>query len=162
MDVNKYLELSQKKELANTLGYEVIRDILVPELIGDNHNILYWAGKRLAREIYLAKDDDLTVFFIKAGWGNLKRIKSNKKQQLFELSGDAVQLRNEVSEQADFLLEAGFLAETIQLQSDFVCEAIIKDIKKKNSVVSLLVQLDPGDPIDIALLPEKEPLHFSE
>ncbi|MFT8950537.1 MAG: YslB family protein, partial [Liquorilactobacillus hordei] len=125
MDVKKYLELSQKKELVNTLGYEVIRDILVPELIGDNHNILYWAGKRLAREVYLAKDDDLPVFFSEAGWGDLKRIKGNKKQQLFELSGDVVQLRNQVVKQADFLLEAGFLAETIQLQSGFVCEAII-------------------------------------
>lgn len=131
MDVNKYLELSQNKGLENTLGYEIIRDILVPELIGDNSNILYWAGKRLARNVYLAKDDDLPVFFSKAGWGDLKRIKGHQKQQLFELSGDVIQLRNDIIEQADFLLEAGFLAETIQLQTGFVCEAIIKEIKKK-------------------------------
>lgn len=162
MDVKKYLELSQKKELVNTLGYEVIRDILVPELIGDNHNILYWAGKRLAREVYLAKDDDLPIFFSEAGWGDLKRIKGNKKQQLFELSGAVVQLRNQVVKQADFLLEAGFLAETIQLQSGFVCEAIIKEIKKKSGIISFLVQLDPEDSIDTALIPDKEPLQFTE
>lgn len=160
MDANKYLELSQKKELVNTLGYEIMRDILIPELIGDNHNILYWAGKRLAREIFLAKDEDLPIFFSETGWGDLKRTKSNEKQQFFELTGPIVQLRATTIDNPDFLLEAGFLAETIQLQSGFVSECIVKEIKQKKGEVILLVQIDISDPIDVALIPEKEPLHF--
>lgn len=78
MDANKYLELSQKKELVNTLGYEIMRDILIPELIGDNHNILYWAGKRLAREIFLAKDEDLPIFFQKPDGETLSELRVTK------------------------------------------------------------------------------------
>ncbi|MCP9327592.1 YslB family protein [Liquorilactobacillus satsumensis] len=161
MDANFYQQLIQDKDTTPAFGYEVLRDVLLPELTESNPTILYWAGKRLAREIFLAGAEDLPLFFEKAGWGTLKLVSTKRDQQLFELSGAVVKLRQQNVPQVDFLLEAGFLAETLQNQIGFTTEAIIKSTDQRNGIISFLVQRDSKDPLDPAILPEKEPLKLT-
>ncbi|KRL05009.1 YslB family protein [Liquorilactobacillus oeni] len=161
MEVKFYQQLLADDTSTSILGYEVLRDILIPELTGENKTILYWAGKRLAREIFLDKSEDLASFFEKAGWGSLKAGKAKKNQQLFELSGKIIKLRQQNIKQADFLLEAGFLAETLQNQTGCVTEAIIKDNDSHNGKIIFLVQQDPSLPLDAAVRPDKPPLRFT-
>ena len=137
MQENFYNIASSKGKFSS----ELLRDALLPELLGKENNILYWSGKRLARIFPLAKDEDLPIFFEQAEWGTLKRTN-------FELSGEPVALRMQLNPKADFLLEAGFLAETIQLQLGFVTEAIIE--KQTSNTVTFLIQVDSKDPIDFA------------
>ena len=58
-------------ELASSqdqLGATLIRDALIPDILGKDNNILYWAGRRLARLFPLAKDEELPIFFEQANW----------------------------------------------------------------------------------------------
>ncbi len=102
-----------------TLGSELLRDVLIPSLVGNNDDIMYWAGKLLARKLLLATDNDLRLFFEYAGWGTLTHTKSKKEEHTFELSGGPVKVRFGATEKPDFQLEAGFIAETFQLHSNF-------------------------------------------
>lgn len=159
MDENRYQELVENKGLATLLGYETLRDMLLPDLLGTNSNILYWAGKRLARKFNLAKDEDLPLFFAASNWGNLARIKAKRQQQLFKLSGPIVALRLK-QKNPEFQLETGFLAETIQNQAGFLTEAIIQNQDPRHGSINILAQLDLTDPIDPALMPTVEPLQL--
>ncbi len=58
----------------------------------------------------------------------------------------------------EFLIEAGFLAETIQNQLGFVTEAIID--KKTHGTVTILVQVDTKDPLDLDFIEEQQPLNI--
>ncbi|HJE96841.1 MAG TPA: YslB family protein [Ligilactobacillus acidipiscis] len=118
----------------------LLRDELIPALVGKDGNILYWAGKKIAREFVLTKDEEIAVFFKEAGWGNLERIKSKRNTQTFELSGPIIETRQKVDKSANYLLEAGFLAETIQNQIGHLAEALISSTKK--NVVTIIVQVD--------------------
>lgn len=160
MDENRYQELVGNKGLATLLGYETLRDMLLPDLLGTNSNILYWAGKRLARKFNLAKDEDLPLFFAASNWGNLERIKTKRQQQLFKLSGPIVALRLK-QKNPEFQLETGFLAETIQNQAGFLTEAIIQNQDPRHGWINILAQLDLTDPIDPALMPTVEPLQLN-
>lgn len=118
----------------------LLRDELIPALVGKDGNILYWAGKKIAREFVLTKDEEIAVFFKEAGWGNLERIKSKRNTQTFELSGTIIETRQKVDKSANYLLEAGFLAETIQNQIGHLAEALISSTKK--NIVTIIVQVD--------------------
>ena len=110
MQDNFYELASSQNQLSATL----IRDALIPDILGKDNNILYWAGRRLARLFPLAKDEELPIFFEQANWGHLKRVKAKKEQQYFELTGQIVETRQKLNSACEFLIEAGFLAETIQ------------------------------------------------
>ena len=101
-------------------------------------------------------------YFEQAEWGTLKRTKAKHDNQYFELSGEPVALRMQLNPKADFLLEAGFLAETIQLQLGFVTEAIIE--KQTSNTVTFLIQVDSKDPIDFADYEQEaaSPLHLNK
>ncbi|MEM5592036.1 DUF2507 domain-containing protein [Niallia circulans] len=48
-------------------GYELIREILIPELLGrDTPDLLYWAGKRIARLFPLNAVEEAYAFFKKS------------------------------------------------------------------------------------------------
>lgn len=162
MDAKLFHELMDSNKQTALFGYALIRDYLLPDLTGDNANILYWSGKKLAREFLLAAEEDLPLFFQQANWGKLQKTKSDKKQQIFKLEGTIVKQRLTNNPQADFLLEAGFIAETIQNQNGFISETIIKDVDKRKNVVTFLNQLDRNDKIDPNLIPEQDPLHLTE
>ena len=145
MDNQFYQTAIQINTLGTTFGTLLLRDALLPELIGEDNNILYWAGKSLARKFVVTNDDDLMAFYLDANLGKLQRIKEKKDELYFELSGQIVQKRQELGK-ADFLLEAGFLAQSIQQQTGFISEATIAK-QNKNSVI-FLVKIDLKDPVE--------------
>lgn len=130
-----------------TLGSELLRDILIPSLVGNNDDIMYWAGKLLARKLLLATDNDLRLFFEYAGWGTLTHTKSKKEEHTFELSGDPVKTRFGATEKPDFQMEAGFIAETFQLHSNFTTEAKVEKIDDKKPMVTINVIIDSHAPV---------------
>lgn len=156
MQDNFYELANADKQPKSTLAVALIRDALLPEILGADNNILYWAGKRLARNFPIAKDEEIPVFFEQADWGELKRIKSKKDQQYFQLTGDVVKMRQKLNPRSEFLLEAGFLAETIQNQLGFITEVVID--KKTHDSVTFLAQIDSKDAIDLDSVDERKPL----
>lgn len=145
MENEFYQSAVQTNSLGTTFGTLLLRDALIPELVGTDNNILYWMGKSLARKFKVANLDNLSAFYLDANFGKLEQIKVKKDEQTFELSGPIVKKRQELG-QAEFLLEAGFLAQTIQQQVGFITEAIIAKTNKNG--VTLLVKSDLKDPIN--------------
>ncbi|KRN89025.1 YslB family protein [Ligilactobacillus ceti] len=148
MPKNLYNLALENNNLASTFGLELLRDILIPDILGEDNHIAYWAGKKLARDFALAKDEELPIFFKNANWGILTRTKHKKGKQYFSLTGDIVALRLNNNPDADFSLEAGFLAATIEQQIGFVTEAIIE--KRTKDTIEFFVQVDLHDPLDLA------------
>ena len=132
----------------NMFAYELLRDSLIPEVFGTDTTILYWAGKKMARNINLASITDLVTFFEKANWGKLEIVKEKKDKQTWLLSGDIVKFRQNQVKTADFNLEAGFIAETIQIQSGFTSETIVENQNSKSGV-SIIVQTDLKNPNEV-------------
>ena len=136
-------------------GYELIRDVVIPNLLGtDTHEILYWAGKELARQYPLENRQDIIRFFDKAGFGLIELNKKQRNKQIYTLSGEIVEVRLNQAEPS-FNLEAGFLAEQIQSQDGIYTEALT-EVNKKTKMVTFTVQSDLKDRLSI-----EEPLtHF--
>ncbi|WP_084374905.1 YslB family protein [Neobacillus soli] len=117
-------------------GYELIREILLPEILGkDTPEILYWAGKRLARKFPLADYEQLTEFFANASWGQLEIKKENKSEIEFELTSPLIISRVKSKAEYFFQLEAGFLAQQIELQKNAITETFEHPVKKSNKVM---------------------------
>lgn len=117
-------------------GYELIREVLLPDLLGkETANILYWAGKRLARRYPLNTFDDVIAFFEKAGWGTLAVTKERNDELEVELTGAIVTARMSLNEECSFQLEAGFLAQQIEQQKRCVAEAYEQQKKRAKKVV---------------------------
>ncbi len=92
-------------------GYELLREDILPELLGKEHNtILYWAGKSLARKYPTSSFEDIINFFKKAGWGELLLVKEKRSEAIFELTSDLFSNKKELATP----LEAGFLAQQIE------------------------------------------------
>ena len=93
-------------------GYELIREILIPELLGrDTPDLLYWAGKRIARLFPLHAIEEAYTFFQKVGWGNLEVVKQTKNEITYQLSSDLIEKRLKEKGKCTFQLEAGYLAQ---------------------------------------------------
>ncbi|WP_053367319.1 YslB family protein [Bacillus sp. FJAT-27245] len=138
----------QSTETVTKFGYELIREILLPELLG-NHTpeLLYWAGKLLARKYPLKTIDEVKTFFVRASWGNLNIRKETKNEMEFEL--DAVLLPSRVPSKAEsyFQLEAGFLAQQIEMQKGVTAEAFEHPVKNDRTAV-FTVKWDSKDPVE--------------
>jgi len=108
-------------------GYDILRYVALPELLGkETKTILYFAGRNLARKFDITSMEDINYIFEKLGWGHLELIKEKKKEFIFHLMSDSVALRLQSSLDADFRLEAGFLAEAMQQVKDTTCECAEK------------------------------------
>jgi hypothetical protein len=117
-------------------GYELIREILLPEILGkDTPEILYWAGKRLARKFPLTDQAQIVDFFANASWGQLELIKENKTELQFELISPLIVSRVKSKAEHFFQLEAGFLAQQIELQKEANAETFEHPGKKSNKVL---------------------------
>ncbi|MFJ7850519.1 YslB family protein [Peribacillus sp. NPDC097206] len=128
-------------------GYELIRETLLNDILGkDSYQILYWAGKQLARKFPLNGDQELVAFFHNAGWGHLEIIKLSKSEMELSLSGEMVARRLDLYPDSHFQLEAGFLAEQFTLQKRFISEAT-EEIKRRAKKVDFTICWDPKDPI---------------
>lgn len=129
----------------SSFGYALVRDVLLFDLFGtDTPDILYWSGKRLARKYPQQTIEDIILFFNKASWGQLSLKKEANSTIHFELSGELVKKRIMNHATDSFQLEAGFLAEQIQLQKKCITEAFHCP-KKRAAKVFITVQSDEKD-----------------
>lgn len=120
-------------------GYEIIRDHVLPSVLGVHEGeILYWAGKEVARKFPTFSIEEIPAFFIEAGWGNLTLLKTSKKEAFYELTGIAESVK---IEQRKFQLEAGFIAEQYQKLSGVLTECYTEP-KRRNKSVQFHVKWD--------------------
>ncbi|KRL79360.1 YslB family protein [Ligilactobacillus equi] len=147
MKENFYQIAIKNGQLPNLL----LRDALLPEILGNDNQILYWAGKALARKFPLFNFADIPTFFAQAGWGDLRLYKANKNRKIYQLSGANVKTRLEENKEAEFLLEAGFLSESIQTIEGYITETEISEVNLKKHVVTLSVQSDHSEILDFEL-----------
>ncbi|RBW71638.1 DUF2507 domain-containing protein [Bacillus taeanensis] len=121
--------------MISSFAYKILRNELIPELLGkEQEAILYWAGKALARKFPLQTIEDITHFFEKAAWGELHLTKDKKQEKHFEFIPKF--------ENSSFKLEAGFLAEQIQQQTNFMTETFEQP---KRKAMQFIVKSDRKD-----------------
>lgn len=139
------LDQETPSETVPVFGYELIREILIPEILGEETSkILYWAGKNIARKYPLDSISDIIVFFKQAGWGNLHVVKESKDELIVELSSDLITNRIKNKKNAAFQLEAGFLAQQFERQKQVVTEAF-EHPRKRSSKVQITIKWDIKD-----------------
>ncbi|KKI91789.1 hypothetical protein WQ54_13185 [Bacillus sp. SA1-12] len=127
---------------------ELLRDVLLPEILGQDHQqMLYWAGKGIARKYPVQSTEELTAFFEAAGWGNLILLHNKKNEMEFELSGELVSIRLNKTDDCTFQLEAGFIAEQLQSMNKYITETY-EQIKKRAGKVIFIAQWDQKDQLD--------------
>ncbi|WP_164216866.1 YslB family protein [Virgibacillus sp. YIM 98842] len=124
MSKENKVAISQLDELnTNGAGYDVLRYVGLPELLGNEADaLLYFMGRNIARKLDIAEMDDILNCFDKLGWGKLELVKQKKNQMVFHLMSDAVVYRLKSELNTEFRLEAGFLAEAIQSIQNMECE----------------------------------------
>src|SRR5699024_11201101 len=92
-------------------GFDIIRYVALPEFLGkEAPTLLYYMGKNLARKFDMETIEDVADIFEKLGIGSLELVKEKKHQKIFHLLADSIVLRLKSQIEADFRLEAGFLA----------------------------------------------------
>ena len=145
--ISKELIQDQDTEYVPAFGYELIREVLIPELLGlDTPEILYWAGKKLARKYPLQNINEIIDFFKRAGWGDLFIKSETKKELQLELSSPLITQRMKDQAPHYFQLEAGFLAEQIEIQKQMIAETF-EHPRKRNGIVHFTVKWDKKDSI---------------
>lgn len=138
---------SEEPKSISIFGYELIRELVLPEILGkDTPEILYWAGKRIARKYPLADNDEIIEFFSNASWGRLEIKSENKDEIEFELTSPLTISRVKSKAEHLFQLEAGFLAQQIEFQKEVIAETFEHPIKKSNKV-QFTVKWDKKDPV---------------
>ncbi|MGJ7920501.1 YslB family protein [Neobacillus sp. LXY-4] len=142
-------KLIQKETLSVPIfGYNLIREDLLQDLLGkDTPELLYWAGKRIARKYPLNTSDEITAFFHQAGWGTLTIKSESKQEKLFELQSDVITERLNSYPDSTFHLEAGFLAQQTEHQKGVLSEAF-EHPRKKGAKVQFTVKWDLKDKIE--------------
>ncbi|ATH95467.1 YslB family protein [Bacillus glycinifermentans] len=146
--MNKYeANLAQLKELeVSAYAYELIREVVLPDMLGQDYaDMMYWAGKNLARKFPLESWENIPAFFHDAGWGTLTMVHSKKQELEFELEGPLVSNRLKFQKEPCFQLEAGFIAEQIQQMNEHIAESY-EQVKKRAGKVALTVKWDLKDP----------------
>ncbi|MFF2591293.1 YslB family protein [Peribacillus butanolivorans] len=140
-------EIQTEESQVPVFGYELIREVLLNDILGkDSNQILYWAGKQLARKFPLNGEQEVVAFFQNAGWGHLEIIKFSKTEMELSLTGEIISRRLDLHPDCHFQLEAGFLAEQFTLQKKFLSEST-EEIKRRAKKVTFTIQWDPRDPI---------------
>ncbi len=143
LDVN----LLQHTEVSG-FAYELLRGEVLFNLLGKEiHSILYWEGKNIANNYPMQTMDEIITFFEKAGWGNLQITNEKKNELTLELTGDLITYRSHENKEATYQLEAGFLAQQIQMQKKCITETYQQQ-KQRNQTVLFTVQWDPKDVVE--------------
>ncbi|MHA6252089.1 YslB family protein [Oceanobacillus sp. CAU 1775] len=132
MDLENKLSTIQLDELYTAgAGFDILRYVALPELLGEEApTLLYYMGRNLARKFEMQSIEDVCYIFEKLGIGKLELVKEKKHKRIFHLLADSVVLRLKASFEADFRLEAGFLAEAIKTIDGIDCECI-EEINKR-------------------------------
>jgi predicted hydrocarbon binding protein len=132
-----------------TFGYELFRSVLIPELLGEDIGaILYWSGRKLARQYPFNTMEDVIIFFEKAGWGQLVQIDEGRGKTHFELSSELITARLVDNPNATFTLESGFLAEQLQNIKGYNTESYTEIKNGRNKKVTFLIKWDIKDPVE--------------
>lgn len=135
-------ESGQTTEM-NLFALTLLRDRLLPELLQDDESeIIYWAGKALARDVDLTGAMALETFFMDAGFGFLTLTSKKPTEQVWRLDGPVVSARFDENNHASFALEAGFLAQQTQQQLGTGAEAQWE--ANKQTVVITVMTENPG------------------
>ncbi|WP_209122034.1 YslB family protein [Alkalihalobacillus sp. BA299] len=134
--------LFNSEQAVPLLGHHLIRNVLMSNLLGKDHeNILYWAGKSIAREYPQENIEAVIDFFSKVGWGELSLIKEKKDEINLQLVSPYHKEKITVTYQ----LEAGFLAQQMESQKKLMTEAIVQEKKDK---VLITLKWDLKDPTE--------------
>ena len=135
-----------QQQTVPVFGYDILRDYLIPTILGKHEkDVLYWAGKDLARKFPCTDIQLIISFFQDAGWGNLSFEKEEKDGYIFILKNDEERLK---IEERSFRLEAGFIAEQLQIINGYLTECYDeKQVKHKQVVFT--VKYDKNEIIDI-------------
>ncbi|MDD9147873.1 MULTISPECIES: YslB family protein [unclassified Sporolactobacillus] len=131
-------------------GYELIRNELIPELLGEETaSILYWSGRKIARHYPLDNEEQLADFFTQAGWGTLTMLEKGKSKITFDCRSALIESRiKDHPESVSFALEAGFIAEQMQRILGFMAESYTDIRKGREKKALFTVKWDAKDPID--------------
>lgn len=148
--MNKHtIDIASLQDISlNAFAYELLREELLPDLIGNEANdILYWAGRNLARKYQLDTMEEVIQFFEKAGWGTLAITDHKRREMYFQLTSPLITERHKQNRHSSYQLEIGFVAEQIQRQRGVVAESYEEQKKRSDSIV-FLVQWDVKDPVE--------------
>lgn len=149
MDINDYDKILQTNFQVNSFALSLLRDGLLKNLLQEDYpHILYWAGKEIARQFPTDTLSTVKDFFANAAFGDLEIKSQNSKNQRWELTGDLVRQRLALNKNADFSLEAGFLAQQLEVQTGAIAEANFKYLKK-NEGVSFEVITDLSETVNV-------------
>ncbi|MFC3040050.1 DUF2507 domain-containing protein [Virgibacillus xinjiangensis] len=135
------IPLSQLEELHTSgAGYDILRYIGLPEILGaESPALLYFLGRNLARKFQIEQLEDIYYLFDQMGWGKIELVKEKRKEMTFHLLADSVVRRlSSSSFQADFRMEAGFLAEAVHMLKGTECECA-EEINQKIHQVEFTV-----------------------
>lgn len=109
---------------ATDFGYELLRDHMIPSILGPHEDdILYWAGKEIARKFPLFQTEEISDFFSKAGWGILTLEKLSKHEAFYLLT---IETNSEKVSNRSYHLESGFIAEQYQKINGVLTECFVK------------------------------------
>lgn len=132
----------------SAFGFELLRTVLIPELLGDETpSILYWSGRKLARHYPLNDLSELPLFFERAGWGNLEIQDEQKDKCGIWLSSELIEARLKLDETPVFSLEAGFLAEQFEQIKGFTTEAYTEPKPNRHKKIEFQIKWDLKDPV---------------
>ncbi|OZM57902.1 hypothetical protein CIB95_05980 [Lottiidibacillus patelloidae] len=125
-----------------TFGYELLRDEVIPEILGrDCAQIMYWTGRAMGRKYPCKTLEEIIAFFEKAGWGSLQLTKEKKEEMIFEVTSPIIASRLTSNKDALFGLEAGFLAESVQAIKKYATETHEK-VNVKKGIVTFTARWD--------------------
>ncbi|KGX93438.1 hypothetical protein N781_10320 [Pontibacillus halophilus JSM 076056 = DSM 19796] len=125
------------KDIPSTqMGHEVLRTKVLPDLLGkESDTVLYYIGRNLSRMYPCESIDEIGTFFAAMAWGNLQLLKEKKNEYYFELTGEFIEKRLSYKSPYSFRMEAGFLAQQIELIMGQEAECIFETEKKKSKVI---------------------------
>lgn len=129
---------------------EILRNTIFNELLQeDTDEMMYWLGRSLARQYPLKNLDEVSAFFIDAGFGILEFQKESKKNMEFHLSSKVISYRFAMKEHPSYKLEAGFIAAQMESWTGVSTECYEELVKGKGKDYILLnVIWDPKQPIE--------------
>lgn len=137
----------QKMEIQQFESLILLRDRLISNLLGEDiDDILYWAGKDLARNQPVETEIDIIKLFGHYSFGSLSLIEDKKNRKVYKLTGEIVEQRLENSQNPSFSLETGYLSQQLQKLYNIYSEGIY-EIKRKKKEVLLTIQMDPKEPV---------------
>ena len=87
-------------------------------------------------------------FFKEADWGERTIVGQKRREMKFELSGSLVAYRIKEAKNATYQLEAGFLAQQLEMQKKVITEAF-EHPQKRSQKVEFTVKWDSKDTIDV-------------